>query len=95
MSPTHVHKTAVDVAGLLEAKQPSAVSRVIKGVGLLLGFLLAREQSWGVAVVNGGQEVWLLSITTEWTHRSGVNWDSSGVGSGIWLSSKRRQKRVS
>lgn len=47
MSQTHVHNTAVDVAELLEAKQPSAVSRVIEGVGLLLGLLLAREQSWG------------------------------------------------
>lgn len=33
-SQTHVHNSAVDVAELLKAKEPSAVSRVIEGVGL-------------------------------------------------------------
>jgi hypothetical protein len=74
---THVHDTAVDVAELLEAKEPRAVGRVIEGEALWSG------DGWSVLSSTFGYLVsWDRS---KGTNRRGVDGNGARVGRRVGL----------
>jgi hypothetical protein len=92
---THVHDTAVDVAKLLEAEKPRAVSRIIKDVALFEAIVSInyRAKRFGSrrpesCMNRGGGSFVGEAQKQQQTYSRGVDGDGSRVGSRIGLSAR-------